>query len=161
MTTRTDPAPEPYGAYVCADGRQVLYDRHYKPIWQRRPGQPATVADSEEWVKWDSQGWFYSDSDCHKKATLRRLQTVMRLFRTGRATAVQALHPCGAAGRVPRQRRSLGHVQRSEGRREVNHLRQRPDALPTAPDNGALAAALAALAEVTALSRRRGAGRPG
>ena len=44
MTTRTDPAPEPYGAYVCADGRQVLYDRHYKPIWQRRPGQPATVA---------------------------------------------------------------------------------------------------------------------
>ncbi len=43
----------------------------------------------------------------------------------------------------------------------MNHLRQRPDALPTAPDNGALAAALAALAEVTALSRRRGAGRPG
>ena len=34
-------------------------------------------------MKWDSQGWFYSDSDCHKKATLRRLQTVMRLFRTG------------------------------------------------------------------------------
>jgi hypothetical protein len=53
----------PYGMWTCADGRQVLFNRRYKPIWQRYPGHPATVAEVEEWVPWIRQEWFYHDGN--------------------------------------------------------------------------------------------------
>src|ERR1019366_697539 len=31
----------PFGKWTCADGREVLFNRNYKPIWQRYPGQAA------------------------------------------------------------------------------------------------------------------------
>jgi hypothetical protein len=30
----------PYGMWTCADSRQVLFNRRYRPILERRPGQP-------------------------------------------------------------------------------------------------------------------------
>jgi hypothetical protein len=51
----------PYGIWVCDDGREVLFDRHYRPIFERRLGQPVTAADSREWVHWKDQQWFYDD----------------------------------------------------------------------------------------------------
>jgi hypothetical protein len=51
----------PYGQWTCADGRQVLFNRRYKPIWQRYPGRPAIAADAKEWVPWIRQEWFYND----------------------------------------------------------------------------------------------------
>jgi hypothetical protein len=51
----------PYGCYHCADGREVLFDREYKPICQRYPGQPPTLADAGEWVVCDRREWFYDD----------------------------------------------------------------------------------------------------
>ena len=51
----------PYGKWTCADGREVLFNRNYKPIWQRRPGQPAEAADPAERVRFERQEWFYSD----------------------------------------------------------------------------------------------------
>jgi hypothetical protein len=35
----------PYGIWICADGREVLFNRAYSPIWQRSPGQLAEPAD--------------------------------------------------------------------------------------------------------------------
>ena len=49
----------PYGFWTCPDGRQVLFDRNYKPMWQRYPGQSATPADPNEWVSWSKQEWFF------------------------------------------------------------------------------------------------------
>jgi hypothetical protein len=51
----------PYGKWTCADGREVLFNRAYKPIWQRRNGR-VEIADAREWVK-DIQGeeWFFND----------------------------------------------------------------------------------------------------
>jgi hypothetical protein len=52
----------PYGVWVCADGRQVLFNRDYLPIWQRRGiGHYGTEADPFEWVHWVRQGWFFDD----------------------------------------------------------------------------------------------------
>jgi hypothetical protein len=51
----------PYGKWTCADGREVLFNRDYKPIWQRRPGQPAEAADPTERVPFKTQEWFYED----------------------------------------------------------------------------------------------------
>lgn len=51
----------PYGMWTCADGREVLFNRGYRPLWQRRPGQAATRADHGEWVPFNRQSWFYTD----------------------------------------------------------------------------------------------------
>jgi hypothetical protein len=51
----------PYGCYHCADGREVLFDRQYRPICQRYPGQAPTLAEPGEWVHWVRQEWFYDD----------------------------------------------------------------------------------------------------
>src|SRR5262249_58294574 len=53
----------PYGIWTCADGRQVLFNRFYDPIWSRYPGQPATAADPNEWVHWQEQEWFFDDGN--------------------------------------------------------------------------------------------------
>jgi hypothetical protein len=48
----------PYGKWTCVDGREVLFNRRYVPIWQRRPGGRAEPADPTEWVPWVEQEWF-------------------------------------------------------------------------------------------------------
>lgn len=55
----------PYGAWTCADGREVLFNRFYEPIWQRSPGAEPTEADPKERVRFIAQRWFYTD---HTKA---------------------------------------------------------------------------------------------
>jgi hypothetical protein len=41
----------PYGMWVCADGRRVLFNRDYVPIWQRERGGLGRAADHTEWVE--------------------------------------------------------------------------------------------------------------
>jgi hypothetical protein len=38
-----------------------LFNRDYKPIWQRRPGRQAERADPDEHVKFNQQEWYYRD----------------------------------------------------------------------------------------------------
>jgi hypothetical protein len=54
-------AMRPYGFWVCDDGREVLFNRHYTPILQRYRGQPCWPADPNEWVKFEKQFWLYND----------------------------------------------------------------------------------------------------
>jgi hypothetical protein len=49
----------PYGMWTCADGREVLFNRGYRPIWERRPGKAAQKANPGEWVDWIKQEWFF------------------------------------------------------------------------------------------------------
>lgn len=51
----------PYGKWTCADGREVLFNRFYEPIWQRRPNESPMPADPHERVLWIDQVWFYDD----------------------------------------------------------------------------------------------------
>jgi hypothetical protein len=41
----------PYGAWRCADGREVLFNRSYMPIIERRPGEQARPANPNEWIE--------------------------------------------------------------------------------------------------------------
>ena len=52
----------PYGVFTCADGRDVLFNRDYTPLLQRINGV-VTAADSDEWVPWVLQRFFYDDAD--------------------------------------------------------------------------------------------------
>jgi hypothetical protein len=53
----------PYGKWTCADGREVLFNRQYWPILERRPGEPVRVARPGEWVRWRTQDHFFDDGD--------------------------------------------------------------------------------------------------
>jgi hypothetical protein len=57
----------PYGKWTCADGREVLFNRWYEPLWQRHPGSPPEPADPMEWVRWIRQEWFYDDGTRDKQ----------------------------------------------------------------------------------------------
>lgn len=53
----------PYGKWTCADGREVLFNRFYEPIWERADGV-TKLADHEEWVKNTvDRGWFFKDGN--------------------------------------------------------------------------------------------------
>jgi RecA-family ATPase len=50
----------PYGKWTCADGREVIFNRMYWPILERRPGEQAKPARPGEWVESivdDEQFW--------------------------------------------------------------------------------------------------------
>jgi hypothetical protein len=69
----------PYGKWTCEDGREVLFNRQYRPIWQRRPSEPATIADPTERVKFMREEWFYRDASapCRNKASRARCEAVL------------------------------------------------------------------------------------
>ena len=51
----------PYGKWTCADGREVLFNRGYKPIFSRYDGQ-VVEADADEHINFEKQEWFYNDT---------------------------------------------------------------------------------------------------
>jgi crotonobetainyl-CoA:carnitine CoA-transferase CaiB-like acyl-CoA transferase len=73
----------PYGKWTCADGREVLFSRGYRPIWERvTAGSQARRADPEERVPYMQQVWFYGDGDPphYNKNTLARCLAVLKTF---------------------------------------------------------------------------------
>ena len=50
LATFTRWALFPYGRWTCQDGRAVLFNRWYEPIWQRLPDGTVEAADGREWV---------------------------------------------------------------------------------------------------------------
>ena len=52
----------PYGVWRTVDGREVMFDRKYRPMWQRQAGGRATPADPAEWVqRIAEQQWLWED----------------------------------------------------------------------------------------------------
>jgi hypothetical protein len=59
----------PYGLWRCADGREVLFNRHYRPIWQRdRVDGYVYPADPDERVPWQRVEYFYGIGTWDKTA---------------------------------------------------------------------------------------------
>ena len=48
----------PFGVWRTAGGDEVLFNRFYNPIFQRKPGQPARPANPHQWVHWVTQDYF-------------------------------------------------------------------------------------------------------
>jgi hypothetical protein len=67
----------PYGVWTCHDGREVLFNREYRPIWERRPGEAPRAADPFEWVRIKTQRWFYVDDA--RPASGRRAAALLAL----------------------------------------------------------------------------------
>jgi hypothetical protein len=74
----------PYGMWICADGREVLHNRRYKPIWERRDGI-VSAAHRNEHVEHVAAIWFYDDGDTglNHAALCRRLASIVAEFWMG------------------------------------------------------------------------------
>ena len=70
----------PYGQWVAADGRIILFNRRYTPIWQRLPDGRIGRANPHEWIKWTRQSWFDLGSARYERDARERLRKVLRDF---------------------------------------------------------------------------------
>lgn len=61
----------PYGVWSCADGREVIFNRQYHPMYEREINGKWARADPGEWVHWTKQTFLYDDSvRLHKRMQL-------------------------------------------------------------------------------------------
>jgi hypothetical protein len=74
----------PYGLWRCADQREVLFDRSYHPIWQRRACGIASEMKQWENVDWVRQFFFYA-TDADWATTIPKLQAALDNFKNGRS----------------------------------------------------------------------------
>jgi hypothetical protein len=72
----------PYGKWTCADGREVLFNRDYRPIWERRNGGNATQGVPYEWVAFERQEGFYDDGDTpwRDRRALAKCQAILNAW---------------------------------------------------------------------------------
>lgn len=68
-----------YGMWTTKDGREVLFNRFYEPIWERRNGAAASRADGTEWVADIVAAVnFYKDGHTEKEKRERGLAVMRR-----------------------------------------------------------------------------------
>jgi hypothetical protein len=79
----------PYGRYIASDGREILFNRSYRPIWERLPNGVVRRADSNEWIDWICQGWFGCGSMRYEKSAREAYRKVLRDFLDGKPLTVE------------------------------------------------------------------------
>jgi hypothetical protein len=79
----------PYGRYIASDGREILFNRSYRPIWERLPDGKVQRANSNEWVDWIRQGWFGLGSMRYEKSARDGYRKVLRDFLDGKPLIVE------------------------------------------------------------------------
>lgn len=71
----------PYGEWTTEDGRTILFNRDYHPIWQRHGDSLPVPADRAEWVPGIIETrHFYDDADA-EVAMRRKALAVLRSWR--------------------------------------------------------------------------------
>lgn len=53
----------PYGRWRCADGREVLFNRAYEPLWSRINGEVVQADPGERVQGIEEQLFFFDDAD--------------------------------------------------------------------------------------------------
>ena len=51
----------PYGKWTCADGTEVLFNRDYRPIWEKRPDGTVIAANPDEWIEFSKQEFCFGE----------------------------------------------------------------------------------------------------
>jgi hypothetical protein len=74
----------PYGQWTAGDGRVVIFNRRYTPIWERLPDGTVQRANPHEWVRWIEQSWFDCGSARYEKNARERYRKVLQDFFDGK-----------------------------------------------------------------------------
>jgi len=62
-----------YGVWRCRDGKRVVFNRAYVPIWEKRPGSEWTLLEKGYWVEGiTASEWLYTDSDRDDSVKLKK-----------------------------------------------------------------------------------------
>jgi hypothetical protein len=100
----------PYGLWRCGDGRQVLFNRWYQPIFERRGGE-VRAADPTEWIdNIIEETWFYYDATPPWRCvqSLLLCQTILVRFGVDEKTEPQRLL-------LRDEQRAIGLIRRRPG----------------------------------------------
>lgn len=76
----------PYGKWTCADGREVLFNRFYEPIFDRKPGMPVIQANPAEWIGYRKMEHFYQDATPEREK-VRKAEAALKAFMGNAAPA--------------------------------------------------------------------------
>lgn len=74
----------PYGYWCDATGRLVVFNRRYRPLWQRLPNGTIERANPYEWIKFVEQRWFNWGDARYEKSARERLRQILRDFFAGK-----------------------------------------------------------------------------
>ncbi len=86
----------PYGRWVCFDGREVLFNRGYQPIMQRKDGA-CSYADRSEWVDHatiETTQYFYNDVTTPERFLLKHLGSGVGMTQKEMNACKKSLHIC-------------------------------------------------------------------
>lgn len=73
----------PYGYFRDANGREIIFNRRYRLLWQRLPNGEIQRATPNEWVDWVHQAWFDADRIRYERGTRECLREILRKFFAG------------------------------------------------------------------------------
>jgi hypothetical protein len=79
----------PYGRWIARDGRTIIFNRRYSPIWECLPDGTVQRANLNEWVDWVAQGWFDHGSMRYEKTAREAYRKVLRDFIDGKPLTVK------------------------------------------------------------------------
>jgi hypothetical protein len=81
----------PYGYWRDATGRLVVFNRRYRPLWQRLPDGTIERANPYEWIKFVEQRWFNWGDARYEKTARERLRETLRKFFAGEDLAAHTI----------------------------------------------------------------------
>jgi hypothetical protein len=81
----------PYGFWRDATGRLVIFNRRYRPLWQRLPSGTIERANPYEWIKFIEQRWFNWGDARYEKTARERLRQILRDFFAGKDLAAHTI----------------------------------------------------------------------
>jgi hypothetical protein len=73
----------PYGYFRDANGREIIFNRRYRLLWQRLPDGTIERANPHEWIDWIEQSWFDADRIRYERSTREALREILRKFFRG------------------------------------------------------------------------------
>jgi hypothetical protein len=83
----------PYGRWIARDGRVIIFNRGYQPIWERLPNGEILRANGGEWIDWVDQGWFGLGSVRYEKSAREAYRKVFQDFFDGKPLIVKSEIP--------------------------------------------------------------------
>lgn len=81
----------PYGYWRDANNRIVIFNRRYRPLWQRLPDGRIERANPYEWIKFVEQRWFNYTDARYAKTARDRLRTILQNFFAGGDLAARTI----------------------------------------------------------------------
>jgi hypothetical protein len=97
----------PYGFWRDVNNRIVVFNRRYRPLWQRLPDGTIERAMPGEWIKFVEQRWFDFTNARYAKIARDRLRKILQDFFAGNDLAAHTTDQEFNLADVPQRRKAV------------------------------------------------------